>query len=278
MKATVGVLALLGLFVPGDVCLPKAWAQGSAASVFLSKKEDSFFKYDIVSASFYMHFRTNGTYRRIDREHMGVEEVDRGTWTQDSKGSITLRSAMHYRNIEAGPLQIWTWEMDVAPQLPQLHATVTNFLRTNHAEHFDSNFVTQRLVLIRGEGTTLYCPIYVTEGTKEVSRRQLASLLRAVEEFRHRTDNNHLHLTAMKYRGVTFLVWKDAEMPLNPPLAEIKKSIDRLKKEGGKAQFLLEVFQPIDKRTFTDESEGTQDFLFVPYPFQTPKQGTEGQK
>ena len=60
----------------------------------------------------------------------------------------------------------------------------------------------------------------------------------------------------MTYKGVTFLLWKDAETPVNRDLAEMKKMIDKRDREM--------IYVAIDRKTFEDESGRTQEFIFHP--------------
>lgn len=244
----------------------------------LSAKEDSFFKEEAFTGSSYVHFRTNGTYSRIAREHMFVEESDCGTWTQDSSGWVTMKSAMHYRNIEAGPLAIWTWHTNIAGRLPQIHAAIASLLRTNTSEHFDPDFVGERLVRLPSRGTNYYSPISLDFEAKQISRSQLSALLQAIEVFTNRTDNCHFHVAPMKYKDVTFLLWRGSETPLNRSLPQVKASIDRLKRDKGGKEVLPLVYTAIDKRTFADEADRTQEFIFHPEMNQPRRNQTGGRQ
>jgi hypothetical protein len=82
-----------------------------------------------------------------------------------------------------------------------------------------------------------------------------------MEVFTNRTDNHHFHVIPKRYKGFTFLLWQDAETPLNRNLAEIQESIDRLK---AKDRTLPLVYVAIDRKTFDDEANRTQDFIFYP--------------
>jgi len=250
----------------------------SESAVTLSAKEDTFFKEEAFTCSAYVHFRTDGTYSRIDREHMFVEESDRGTWTQDSNGLVTMKSEMHYRNIEAGPLAVWTWHTNTVEELPRVQGAITSLLRTNSSEHFEHDFIAEHLVLLPSRGTNRYSPISVDSDAKQISRGQLGLLLRAIETFTNGSDNYYFHVAPMRYKEITFLLWRDAETPFNRSFPEIKKSIDRLKRERAKKQVLPLVYTAIDKKTFADEAERTQDFIFHPEMNRPRKEQTDGQK
>ena len=251
---------------------------GSDYAFTLSGKEDSFFKEEAFTGSAYVHFRTDGTYSRIDREHMFVEESDRGTWKQDPEGLVTMKSSMHYRNIEAGPLAVWTWHTNTAEKLPQVQAAITSFLRTNRSEHFDPDLIAERLVLLPSRGTNHYSPISVDSDTKQVTRGQLEFFLRAIESFTNQTDNHHFHVAPMRYKEITFLLWQDAGTPFNRSFPQIKKSIDSLKREPGNDVVLPFFYTAIDKKTFADEAERTQDFIFHPDLNRPRKEQTDRQK
>jgi hypothetical protein len=259
-------------------CGLRVAAQATERGLSLSTTEDSFFKEEVFTGSSYVHFRTNGTYSRIAREHLFVEESDRGTWTQDSTGWITMKSTMHYRNIEAPPLAIWTWHTNVAVLLPRIHATISGLLRTNNSAHFTSEFVGERLVRLPSRGTNFYSPIAVDFEAKQISRSQLTSLLQAIETFTNRTDNHHFHVAPMKYKKITFLLWRDEETRLNRNLQEIRNSIDQLRMQEGKKEVLPLIYTSIDKETFSDEAGRTHEFIFHPEMNQPKKQMTEEQK
>jgi len=192
---------------------------------------------------------------------MFVEESDRGTWTRDSLGLVTMQSTMHYRNIEVGPLAIWTWHTNISEKLPQIHAVIGNLLNTNKSLQFEPDFIGERLVRLQSRGTNLYSPISINDEAKQISRSQLSSLMRAIEVFTNRMDNQNFHVAPVEYKGFIFLLWQDAEIPLNRNLVEIKKSIDNLKEERDTLPF---VYVAIDKKTFDEEANRTQDFIFHP--------------
>ncbi len=82
----------------------------------------------------------------------------------------------------------------------------------------------------------------------------------------------------MKYKEITFLLWKHAETPLNRSIQEIKNSIDRLKTEKSQKEVLPLIYTSIEKTTFDDETEWTQEFIFYPEMNRPRKQKPGGQK
>ena len=136
----------------------------------------------------------------------------------------------------------------------------------------------ERLVRLPSRGAKSYSPISVDFEAKQMSRSQLSALLQAIVVFTNRTDNCDFHVAPMKYRDVTFLLWSDAETPLNRSLQEIKDSIDQLKKEIGKRQVQPLVYTSIDKETFDDEAERTQEFIFHPELNEPRQQNADRQK
>lgn len=266
-----------GIWFIGCLCLGlTAWS--AEEGLILSTKEDNYFKKEAPTGSAYVHFRTNGTYRRIAREHMYVAENDRGTWIQDSTGLVTMKSAMHYRNIEARPLAIWTWHTNTAARLPQIHEAISAFLRTNNSEHFESDFIRNRLVQLPSRGTNVYSPISPDPRENQTSRSNLVALLAAIEVFTNRTDNHHFHVTPMKYKEIRFLLWGDAETPINRDLPAIKNSIDQLQREEGRKDLVPYVYTGIDKKRFDDEAGRTQEFLFRPEMNPLRKEPASGQQ
>lgn len=228
---------------------------------FLPPNRDAFFKsYDYTSTS-YLYLKKDGRYSHIDREHMFVEEDDKGTWRQDTNGTITLVSELHYRNIEAGPLSIWTWHTNVVSKLPQICSVIATHIADSNTSLFDSKFVEERMVLLpRSDGTGQYCPISVTFPAEEISKLQLSELLHQTEIFMNVADKNQFHVVPMRYRNHNFLLWKDSQTPMNRDLAKIKESIDKTSAKVTPPY----IYFAIDENTFKKEAHLTQEFIFYP--------------
>ena len=114
-RHVVAALAVFAIVSPADAQADRSGSKGNPRigrapeAIFrLPKDRDIFFKSYSYTASEYVQFRANGSYRRIGREHMFVEEIDRGTWTQADSGEITLVSQKHRYETdpEANPFHI----------------------------------------------------------------------------------------------------------------------------------------------------------------------------
>jgi hypothetical protein len=263
----LGLLGTILLIAICSIMSLSAFADGNA--VLLSTKEDTCFKSAGPDSTYYIHFRANGTYSRIDREHMFVAEIDRGTWTQDSSsGWITMKSSMHSRNIEAGPLTLWTWHSDTVERLPQTHAAMKALLSTNNSPYFESRFI-----------ETNFCnPISTDFYTHQISRNELSDLLKAIELFESSSDTNHFHVAPVGYKGVNFLLWRGDGNSFDQDLSKIKKYIDDWDENEARKGNLGMIYTVIDKKTFEEESGRGQDFIFYPQMNQPRKKKSEEQK
>lgn len=228
---------------------------------FIPSGQDAFFKSYAYTSTEYLHLKADGKYGHIDREHMFVEEDDRGVWHQDTNGTITLESELHCRNIEAEPLSIWTWHTNVVSRLPQIHDVIAAHIADSNTSVFDNKYVEERMVLIpRPEGTNVYCPISVAFPAEKITKRQLSDLLHQIETFMNAKDKNQFHVIPMIYRSRTFLLWKDHETPINRNLVRIKESIDQTTNNITPPYICF----AIDRNTFEKEAHLTQEFIFHP--------------
>jgi len=192
--------------------------------------EDTFFKEEAFTASAYVHFRSNGTYSRIDREHMFVEESDRGTWTHtQTLGYHEVRCALpEYRS---GPLGC----MDMDTNIVKRIASGAGALPACYARTDRNNTSSRTLSLSawfcfrRAERTTTArSPSILTRS--KISRGQLGLLLHAIRTF---TIGRTIYCPSCcsdEVKEITFLLWRDEGTALNGVFRKIKKSIDRLKR------------------------------------------------
>ena len=231
--------------------------QAQEKSVMLPKDKDVFFKKEYFTGSSYYQFRTNGTYRQINREHMFVKESDQGTWAQQQTGEITLVSAEHYRNIECPPLEVFMWHTQAITRLAPLTVSISNLLAKTSKDTFTSKEIEN---IERYGYQNVLSRVDVDHGVKTVTRPQLISLTRTISQFLSDPNKNHFHATPMQYKGVTFLLWKDSETPASRNLEDIQRQIAQQKDRSGVPQ----IYVQIDGQTFEKESGKTQQFIFHP--------------
>lgn len=99
-----------GITVRQKLLSPEDQEHSGSETFRLPKSRDTVFRNYGFTHTHYIHFAKDGTYRRIDRQHMGVSECDRGKWTQDASGRIELRSTTrgnrlrHLRHVHFVPV------------------------------------------------------------------------------------------------------------------------------------------------------------------------------
>jgi len=210
-----------------------------------------------IAGSIYLHLRQDGTYQRIAREHMFVEQDDNGKWFQTDTGELTLISERHYRDIEAHPLSIFMWYPKAADRLPFLKSSIKKLLSGNR-----TIFNAKEIEEIEKYGyENCLSRISVDDSIAKVTQKQLETLLAKINLFLEDKQKNYFHAIPMQYKSITFLLWKDFGIPLNRNLIEIKERIDTLEKDE---EHPLYVYCEIDQETFKKEAHTTQEFIFYP--------------
>lgn len=218
---------------------------------------DVYFRSFHIEGSTYLHLRQDGTYQRIAREHMFVEEDDNGEWLQVDTGELTLISERHYRDIEAFPLSIFMWYPEAADRLPFLKSSIKKLLSGNR-----TNFNAKEIEEIEKYGyENCLSRISVDDSAAKITKKQLEALLVKMNLFLEDKQKNYFHAIPMRYKSVVFLLWKDYGIPLNRNLIEIKERIDSLEKDE---ECPLYVYCVIDQKIFKKEANTTQEFIFYP--------------
>ena len=223
----------------------------------MPKDEEVYFKSYFYTGSEYFQFSTNRAYRKVNREHMFVEDSDHGTWSQADSGEMTLVSLEHYRNIECEPLSIFMWYTQAIERLPWVRLQVEKLLADSDQQTFPKEQI---------EGIEKYgyenclSRVSVDFRTKQVPRQKLKELAVQIGQFVGDHDKHHFHTTPMTYKGHTFLLWRDAQTPINRDLPKMTQDLDKL--DAG--QFPAYIFTRITGETFQKESGRTQEFIFHP--------------
>jgi len=250
-RITVLMLCVI-LLGPVPIC-----AQGNPDQP-LKARDVYFGSYTDVNSS-YIHFRSDGTYTRIAREHMFTEESDRGTWSQDENEMISMRSEMHVRPIEAGSLTVHL--MNFNPQveqqriddLPYLIADIKEYLATRTRMAFPPEEI-EKIRVINDLN------VISADAGFPVDRGTLEDLIENIQDFIASEDKNLFRVTPMKHKDTTFLLWHNSEIPLNRNLERIKAAIDAAK-PGEVPNF---IYVSIDEKTFDEETSKTQPFIHYP--------------
>jgi hypothetical protein len=124
--AVVGLLAFTGA----------AFAEVDADPlVRLSAGEPHYFEEESSEDATFVELRSDGTYRTIDRVHLGVSEDDAGRWRQTATGTLLLCSSHRFGVIESGGLWVSVVDREIYDQLPDLRDVIRRLLAT-HKEEF----------------------------------------------------------------------------------------------------------------------------------------------
>lgn len=168
------------------------------------------FRKDMFVAADLIEFCTNGTYRFIDRQHMGIREADHGTWKQAEGGEITLFAEKRFRDVAAEPLRIFVFNEKDLIRLPAVKKKILGFLEGRNAKEF-SPYQVQRL----------YEAIMVDVRSERISRAQLEKLAQAIDEYLNSSQKQVFHVTPVKHGNGVFLVWKE---DVNSDLSEVEQA------------------------------------------------------
>ena len=144
----------------------------------LTKNQDQFFVENDFVYSRLLKLARDGTYQQINRDRSVAAEVDRGTWEQDSDGTLLLhytRDGLRFRALLSGPLAI---TLDPAQKVDDL-ATAASAIRRWLAQSSDTAFATGSLREIST------APVAITFDPKAESfrREELESLARQIDNF-----------------------------------------------------------------------------------------------
>lgn len=215
----------------------------------LPENEDSYFCNNYLTGSEYYHFKPDGTYSRINREHMFVEEGDKGTWAQDKDGTITLSSQMRYRNIDMPPLMIYVMDKGRLDYLPEFKKKLAAYLDNITSETLTADET--RNIERYGQNNCL-SRIDVDYFVNTVKKDDLRKLLTKIDAYLADDKKNQFFLFPYSYKNYKFLAQDDKAA------AVAKNMIDTIK-AGSRLAY---VFTPISKEQFDRESKTTQEFLY----------------
>ncbi len=253
----------------------------------MPKNENIYFKSYSYTFSEYFQFNANGTYRKITREHMYVDESDHGTWRQDKSGELILTSQEHYRNIECASLCIGIWNAEGIKRLPLVKEYIKKLLDNSNVQAFTKEQIEARklygkkhinkMLLAKFNEQELTKElideientdfehsnpplIYVDYRVEIVPRSDLNDLIKQIDEFLNDSEKKDFHATPMNYKGQTFLLWKNAQTCSKQDLKETLAEIDKHNSETT----LTHIYTKIKGDIFQKESETTQEFIFYP--------------
>jgi hypothetical protein len=230
--------------------------------IFSSEQDIYLKKNNLLVSSSYIHFLPNGTYRRINREHLFTKEIDNGIWDQDESGLITMISNLRIRDIECAPLSVLTWHQEELEKLPDLILKIKAFLKNNIKSSFEWAEIEQ-IGNEEGEPAILVDMAYVMDNMpdEKIPRESLKKLIYSIGEYLKSETRNHFYCVSWNYKGGMFLMLEDSVTSLPGGMDEVKKVMDSL--EGGEVP-AGSMYFGIKKAAFEKEVKTTQPFIFYP--------------
>ncbi|MDH5667938.1 MAG: hypothetical protein OEY86_08005 [Nitrospira sp.] len=225
---------------------------GSAADVeagsHLSKDSNNYFKYDGGSFTHYLELRPDGSYRRVVRGRLYVEERDKGKWQQNNTGKLLLRSDQHFQNISSGALLVSMWHRDRLKTLPDLQRKIQVFLKAHRAKEFPTLDVERIRETDTGVGLDAKIGDITVLGAKRVNRSDLEKLSSKIDTFLSAGEKNLFTLVPLEYKGATVFVEDNragiAKAVIADELAGGADSVKAAAKHG---------YQKIDAAQFNEE-------------------------
>ncbi len=181
------------------VCVAQATA--APASLHLAHTRDAFFiENDFVYRRF-LQLSHDGSYRQIDREHTASAEVDRGTWTQGTDGTVLLhftRGGLRWHALLSGPLSITLDDPQKYGALPGAAAAIRRWL----AQSGDDVFTPDDLHELR------VSPLVIAVDPKAESfrRAELETLVQQIDDFAWSEQHQTFRLEIVQGPGLPILL------------------------------------------------------------------------
>ncbi len=205
----------------------------------------------------YLMLNAEGSYSRINREHMGVIETDRGQWSQAESGEITLTSDARFRYVEHGPLSVYVRDASAVAGLPAVKELLTSFLDRNTS----MTFTREEVENIEKYGYKNYLSrVSVKFPEPTIEREQLLELVNELDRYMADPTKNLFRVTPYQYGRLTYLLWKDSEPPHLRDKAGIHNWIDR--KSTGECPVMI--YCQSDAALCREEYQRPQPFQFYP--------------
>ena len=149
-----------------------------------SAKHEAFLVEDDLAYARCLDLMRDGTYRQINRDGHGSEEVDRGTWDQAAGGVLRLharRHALRFHALVAGPLSVTLDSQAQRDALPALYHDIAGFLAASEDTVFSARDVAE-LVRHRNEEA---CRLDIARDAETCGRAELVALTRQIANFIH---------------------------------------------------------------------------------------------
>ena len=211
-----------------------------------------------LTGSGYIEFNTDGTYRQIAREHMGVWPFDVGTWSQNQDGVVTLVSTVMCADVISPPLEVMVGRSEYLADLPELQKAIQAFLSTNTASRFEVPDCNS-FIVTEGEYDLGVEANYLLE-RRFVSRAELKQLISAIDLFLRDPEQQHCQAVPLQYKDRVFLLWLNCNTPICRSLSEICSDIDEAK--PGHEVIYYDFLIPEEQ--FEKEVKKPYPFMFYP--------------
>ena len=218
--------------------------------VLLPRRQEAFLVEDDLVYARCLDLLRDGTYRQINRDEHGSEEVDRGTWDQSTEGALRLRASRHalrYHGLVAGPLSLALGGQAQRDALPSLLDSTREFL----AASADAVFSARDVAAIRSRGVEGLAPfgIAVAPQAETCSRRDLDALARSGADFVRTEQSGVYVLTPAKTAaGHLLFVLADATFQA-ADVSRVRREYGIRPSERPPFYFVL-----VDGRTFARET------------------------
>ena len=162
-----------------------------------ARSHEAFLVEDDLAYARCLDLQRDGTYRQINRDEHGSEEVDRGTWDEAAGGLLRLhasRHALRFHALVAGPLSVALDSQAQRAALPALYHDIAGFLAASDDAVFATRDV--RDLVTRGTGGEEPCRLDIARRTETCSREELVALSRQIANFLH-TEHSGVYVLAL---------------------------------------------------------------------------------
>jgi hypothetical protein len=258
MRLIRKVNLLILISVLGFLLIAVQYGSGGEPPILLPKDRDSVFCLATGLHTEYLRFGKDGKYRCVTcRDIPGAFESDYGTWKQDAKGQIEVRSAVAYKDVRSGPLRVRGGDAERLRAFRPLAADIGRLLASDKRDSYGRKEIegawkyTYRCSFRKSETTA--SAVDVERGVEKVTRKQLGDLLEAWKAYLKDDAKDRFHLLMVKYRQFVLLASNDYPgMVNNETPEEARKSADLC---GGKDGRPMLVFVLTDADEAPKETE-----------------------
>lgn len=242
---------------------------GGDAPALLPKDRDNVFREEAFTSTGYFCFGKDGKYRQIDREHMFVAEMDRGTWKQDATGEIEVRSAILVRKFAKGPMSIDIRDVEELEALRPLEKDIEKFLATDKSDSWPrekiDNAWKYKYTWSLFDSKSTASAVAVKKGVAKITRKQLEELLDAWRAYLKDETKNRFHFQTVRYEKFVLLASKDWPFLANAKTPdEVKETAGTFGGSGASDTPPAMVYALVDSERTLKEMKTKQRFIFYP--------------